>query len=274
MLVDLILLLCANTRFIHATPAPIVPDGFQENQPPCQDYSSCGTKGHVYWEALIAKLTDANAVDVDRSQLFLDYYGTEPADSAESNSGQEVKQDLLNHGLSPLDQYAKVTTFSRSSQNGPEDDTSPYQNMYNTRDGIIICTYNWRAADSQKKLFWSDIAFHNYLQEMKPGESISTLRTIIRTDIINKGTRSVANAAYEAQPLDFVHDRSLGWIKWTLAEQPYFFYAFLGTDNVKGVVHLLTDHSVAIGKKVITEIWTRNDPSFDIWIELGPYSPQ
>ncbi|KAI4099338.1 MAG: hypothetical protein LQ339_006013 [Xanthoria mediterranea] len=103
--------------------------------------------------------------------------------------------------------------------------------MYNTRDGIITCTYNWRAADSQKKLFWSVIAFHNYLQEMKPGQSISTLRTIIRTDIINKGTRSVAREAYEAQPLDFVHDRSLGWMKWTLAEQPYFFYAFLGTDN-------------------------------------------
>lgn len=79
------------------------------------------------------------------------------------------------------------------------------------------------------------------------------------------------------------------WRKWTLAEHEvannlnpqlqeskadpikFFFYAFLGTDNVKGTVYLLNDHPVALGKKIITEIWTRATPHFDMWINLGPY---
>lgn len=125
--------------------------------------------------------------------------------------------------------------------------------MFNTQDGVIIATYNSRAKDSQKKLFWSDVVFHNYLEEMKSGESIPTLRTVIQTDVFNEGTRSVAKAAYEAQGLDFVHGHSLGWRNWTSAERPYF---FLGADNVMGVVHLLTDHSVGVAKKVITAIRT------------------
>ncbi|KAI4249067.1 MAG: hypothetical protein L6R42_009085 [Xanthoria sp. 1 TBL-2021] len=128
--------------------------------------------------------------------------------------------------------------------------------MFNTQDGVIITTYNSRAKDSQKKLFGSDVVFHNYLEEMKSGESIPTLRAVIQTDVFNEGTRSVAKAAYEAQDLDFVHGHSLGWRNWTSAERPYFFLTFLGADNVMGVVHLLTDHSVAVAKKVITEIRT------------------
>lgn len=40
----------------------------------------------------------------------------------------------------------------------------------------------------------------------------------------------------------------------------------MGTDNVKGVVFLLNDHSVEMGRKIITEVWTRWDTDFpDIW---------
>ena len=122
---------------------------------------------------------------------------------------------------------------------------------------------------------WSDFVFHKYLQKMKSGESMSSLRTVIQTDIFNQGTKNVARTAYEAQtpPLDFVHGQSHGWTAWTFAEQPYFFCALLGTDNAKGVVHLLTDHSLAMEKKKITSIRTRNDLSLDIRIELGPYTP-
>ncbi|KAL8852098.1 MAG: hypothetical protein Q9221_003028 [Calogaya cf. arnoldii] len=276
MLVDVIFgLLLANSCITHARPGPTLPppvlsDDVQENQSACQDYSSCGAKGLRYWNALQAKLQDPDAVDVDRRQLFLDYYGTEHGDT-EDDAALEIQQDLLDLGLSPIDRYTKCLSLSRSSLDGPEDYETAYQNMFNTQDGAIIATSNDRAKDSQKRLFWSDVVFHNYVEEMQPSESLSTLRAVFQVTITNRGTIQVAKAAYAAQqpPLDF---GSHGWKDWTLAKQPYFFYAFLGTDNVKGMAHLLTDHSVALGKKTITKIRTRLD-NFDMWIELGPYAP-
>ncbi len=97
-----------------------------------------------------------------------------------------------------------------------------------------------------------------------------SLRAIVQVDITNPGTFRILNTAYKARGLDANHDRH--WRRWTPAESPYFFW-FLGTDNVKGTMFLLKDHASAIGKKVISAIWTRAEPSFDIWIQLGPYHP-
>lgn len=58
-----------------------------------------------------------------------------------------------------------------------------------------------------------------------------------------------------------------------MKDQRFYFYGFLGTDSVKGTVWLLHDRSNEMGKKVITEIWTRFGNHFDIWLTLGPYDP-
>ncbi|KAL8677494.1 MAG: hypothetical protein Q9186_006068 [Xanthomendoza sp. 1 TL-2023] len=224
-------------------------------------------KGRNHWNAFMARLQDPNAKDVNRSEPFMHYYGTEHGDLDDPHSGQEVEKDLIPHGFSPRDEFTKWATYALSSLDRHEEISS------STKDGVIIATSNFRENDPEKKLFWSDVVYENYLQTVKPGETISALRTVIQTDVMNRGTFLVTKEAYKARDFDFVRDYNPHWLKWTLGEQQHSFYAFLGTDNVKGVVHLLTDYSVTIGKKVITGIWTRHDPQFDMWIEIGPYAP-
>ncbi|KAL8745045.1 MAG: hypothetical protein Q9184_007920, partial [Pyrenodesmia sp. 2 TL-2023] len=186
---------------------------------------------------------------------------------------QEVEQDLLKHNLGPLDDhYQRWHVFSLPSEEPQVDQDSPYQNLFNTDAGVIIGVYNWRAEDhSPKQLQWSEIVYQTYILALGAGQSISALQAVIKTDIVNPGTYNVAKSAYKSIGLDADEDKA--WRKWTLAEHEFFFYAFLGTDNVKGTVYLLNDHSVALGKKIITEIWTRASPHFDLWINLGPYHP-
>ncbi|KAL8805618.1 MAG: hypothetical protein Q9182_001883 [Xanthomendoza sp. 2 TL-2023] len=274
----ILLLLLANASVSYTAPAGgAVGPGSGDiwaDDPSCQQRSSCAIKGRSYWNALIARLQDPNAKDVNRVETFKLYYGTEQGDLDEPHAGQEVEQDLIDHGFSPRHEFTMWATYALNPLHRHDVYPAPYKNMFSTKDGVIIATYNFRTEDLIKKLFWSDIVYQNYLETVKPGESISALRTVIQTDVTNMGTFVVAKIAYEARGLDFIRGDNSHWLKWTLREQEQAFYSFLGTDNVKGTVHLLTDHSVAIGKKVITEIWTRNDPHFDLWIEIGPYVRQ
>ncbi|KAL8949862.1 MAG: hypothetical protein Q9222_004055 [Ikaeria aurantiellina] len=279
MLSNFVLLLVALTASTHAAPAPpeaigiAPPPGgdFQSDDAPCEQYSACGTKGKKIWDTLMKTVQNPVALDrTDGSGIYKEFYITVREDRADS--GQGVAQDLLDHGLSPLDQYINLACVARLSSNGPEDEEeTPYLNLFNKRDGVIIAVANNRREDIQNKLPWSELMFQAYTEDLDPGESISALQAVVRTNVINAGTFNVARSAYLSVGSDINKDTE--WRRWTLAEQPYFFYGLLGTDNVKGVAFLLNDHSVAVGRKVITEIWTRRDIDFDMWIAIGPYIP-
>lgn len=102
------------------------------------------------------------------------------------------------------------------------------------------------------------------------GGPISNLQTVIQARVLNDQTQRVIKTIWAAEEREYnVLDPT--WYKFTFAEKPNWFYALLGTDNIKGTVWLLNDHAAEIGKKVITEIWIRwrvADP--DIWISIGP----
>ncbi|KAL8668789.1 MAG: hypothetical protein Q9168_006593 [Polycauliona sp. 1 TL-2023] len=240
---------------------------FQEMDYPCQQYSLCGSKGLQYWRDLTKIL--ASTIPADKEDDF-DTYKTWYHCTLEdrSDGGQQVERDLIHRGLSPVDDYKMWHVSSMQSKGGVADLETSYENMFNTNDGIIIATYNWRPLDSQKKLQWSDIVYHTYRLDLEPGQSMRGLNAVVQVDITNPGTFRILQSAYKARGLDASYDRQ--WRRWTPADSPYFFW-FLGTDNVKGTMFLLKDHASAVGKKIITEIWTRAEPSFDIWIQLGPY---
>ncbi|KAI4143674.1 MAG: hypothetical protein L6R39_004484 [Caloplaca ligustica] len=299
MLTTFIVFLFVNAFIVRTAPnGPRLPSptsgNMQEMDNPCLTYSSCGTKGHQYWTGLMKTLASPNPQDKDGDfDIFETLYL--PLSVHRDGAGQDVAQDLVVHGLSSIDEYYKWDVSPRLSGHGHEDE-APYQNLFNSaffchshpadlllpfldndftnipsaKDGVIIATYNWRPLDPLQKLYWSDIVYQSYLLNLEPGQSISALQAVIQTDIVNPGTFRVLQSAYKAKGLDPDTDKT--WRKWTLADQ-YFFYGFLGTDNVKGTLYLLNDHPVTIGKKVITEIWTRADPVFDMWINLGPYEP-
>ncbi|KAL9602975.1 MAG: hypothetical protein Q9219_001500 [cf. Caloplaca sp. 3 TL-2023] len=271
MLIVCIVFLLANVLFANASPASgvtpisLTAGNAQENDDPCPQYSRCGRQGELYWNNLIATLASPAPADkADNIRIFNTYYGTSLR--RRHSAGQEVEQDLIARGLSPIEDYRRWHVFCKPD--GDVED-SAYQNLFNADDGVIIATSNHRKEDSRKRLQWSDLVYQTYRRNMKPGQSFSRLRAVVQVDIVNSGTWNVARAAYESLGLDVNRDNQ--WRRWTRADQKRYFYGFLGTDNVKGTMWLLNDHPIEIGKKVITEILTRSGNHLDIWISLGPY---
>ena len=237
----------------------------------CSVYATCGSKGRSYWQQLLTTIQTANSVDKwpDGTQIFQTYYGEPPV--GWEGDGEDVADDLLNNGLPPLDTFTTIPCSSRKGPNGPLDQRKAYENLFNTEAGAIIASWNYRDSDSQKKLPWSEIIYQQYLSAMAPRQSITALQAVIRTGVVNQGTLEVLRTMYAAIGVSLFADNEQ-WRKWTLTDQPYFFYVLLGTDNVKGVMYLLNDHANALGRKIITAMYTRCAPWCSIWISIGPYA--
>ncbi|KAL8711622.1 MAG: hypothetical protein Q9220_004032 [cf. Caloplaca sp. 1 TL-2023] len=284
-LVKYVVCLLFSALIAQTTPAPSPTDreaipstkpdlaGPEDSGIPCADYSQCGIKGKFYWNQLVSSIQNP-VPDVDRTQIFDEFYATS-WESSETMQGAEISDELVKHGLSycqPIEDYGNWYAYARLDDGEFDPEYNPYRNLISTKDGVIIAYYNYRKEDAQQKLQWSDIIYESYQgalrYEDQPGQSIKDLQTVIRYSVANSGTIAMAKTAYAAQNLQW-YDNGV-WQKWTLKDTPYLFYGFLGTDNIKGITFLLKDHAQEIGNKVITEIWTRNDPQFDIWINLGP----
>ena len=261
---------------VRSPTAPTVNVPLDDDRP-CGGYSRCGAKGAAYWQELLKKVRSLKPEDRnDGLWPYRLYYRSIRVDR--EDSGQEVAKDVIARGLSSLDEYEKWVSVPRRYRNGPPNESKqdaeewPYQNMFHVQDGNIIATSNWRAEDAQKKLQWSELVFQTYKAILKPGQKVSGLRSVIQVDITNAATFRIVKGFYDSQSIDFFID--MEWRQWTLREHTKFFFALLGLDNVKGTVWLLRDHAGEIGKKVITAIWIRTQPTFDIWIDLDPYDPR
>ncbi|KAL9605737.1 MAG: hypothetical protein Q9179_001084 [Wetmoreana sp. 5 TL-2023] len=209
----------------------------------------------------------------DGSTKFQTYYTAQPA--PDPFHPKFVGQDLLNHGFDPR-LVTMWQTIPRLSPNGQLDPrrgpagSAPYENGFDTRNGVIVATYNYRYLDRQKQLPWSELIYWTWrsAQAHQHGGLISNLRTVVRQNIANEVTWAVLDTLYRNRGL---FDDDPTWIKWTMGEQGHTFEALLGTDNVKGVVWLLNDHAAEMKKKTIKEIWTRwAHGGLDIWIEIAP----
>ena len=142
-------------QLAHAALLPTTPTSgnFQEMDSPCQQYSLCGSKGLQYWRDLIATLASPFPADKDDDfHIYKDWYHCTLEDRA--GAGQEVEHDLTGRGLSSIDDYKMWHVSSLHSKNGNADRETSYENLFNTNDGVIIATYNWRPLDSQKRLQW------------------------------------------------------------------------------------------------------------------------
>lgn len=121
----------------------------------CPDYEVCSTRGHRYWQTLQANIALAQPVDrTDGPEKFERFYGIEFA-SFEDPIDQ-LRQDLIDHGINYnfLDGFA---VFSKDPDTGIETEETAYQNMFQTDKGVIIAVENFRHADEQKQLPWSEV---------------------------------------------------------------------------------------------------------------------
>ncbi|KAL8711952.1 MAG: hypothetical protein Q9220_003648 [cf. Caloplaca sp. 1 TL-2023] len=218
----------------------------------------------------------ANPVDrTDGPQKFQQFYAVKESDISSDilrKQMSRIKQDVINHGFDP-NLLTGWDTVSKNPQTGKLDDQSPaYENDFDTRNGLLVASSNFREWDTQRQLPWSELMFQTWqvVQADQQGQPISNLRAVVRKEVEGPGAQAVLKSLYSARGLT-MNKGDATWYQWSEEHQPYFFYALLGIDNVKGVIWLLNDHPNALGKKEITDIWTRwekRDP--DIWINLGP----
>ncbi|KAL8959783.1 MAG: hypothetical protein Q9183_005576 [Haloplaca sp. 2 TL-2023] len=259
----------------------------QDDDEFCREYATCRANGQRYWLALRNKLVEKSPMDrtdimPDGSTRFDTYYGIRRAI-------KPFRPDKIGHELRYNGFDTKFIlsweSVPRLSAHGPLDPhhgtgaSAAYQNGFDTKNGLIVAYNNYRDADRQKQLPWSEIMYGSWkaiqAQAQQFGQRngpISGLRVVVRMGIANPGTYGILLRIYTMRRIP-VQERK--WVKWTLEEQPSAFLALLGTDNVKGVIWLLSDHAAEIGKKTITAIRTRfgeypSSVAPDIWIEIGP----
>ncbi|KAL8844652.1 MAG: hypothetical protein Q9176_001165 [Flavoplaca citrina] len=240
------------------------------------DYSTCSIKGYEYWNHLQETLRQPQICDRDDSKLFKEHYFAEYDMSFLPYP--EFEQAYEDRKI----ELAKMDTWEVSGLNPDtdlRDDGPAYYNDFDTYGGIIVATGNWKSADTQQVLQWSEIIYITWQlakehadilatqdKDHRPGGPISNLRSVIQHTITNKVTRSVIKAAYEANGWTPGNDGPNQWRNWTEQNTKYFFFGLMGTDNVKGTVWLLNDHADEIGRKEIATIWTRwSHGSPDIW---------
>lgn len=163
MLASFLISLVFSVSAAHAGLLPTKSGNFQEMDDPCQQYSLCGSKGFTYWQDLTKTLAIPYPMDKpDDYFIYKNWYRCTLEDR--SGGGQQIQEDLIHRGFSPINDYKMWHVSSLQSKNGQADEETSYENMVNTDDGVIIATYNWRPLDSQKKLQW-------YLMESSSGFS-------------------------------------------------------------------------------------------------------
>ncbi|KAL8664441.1 MAG: hypothetical protein Q9202_002991 [Teloschistes flavicans] len=238
---------------------------------PCTTYAACGPPGLHHWNTLQTTLSQANPVDrTDGLAIFQQYYAAQYS-RIPYFAGPNIQPDLRAHGFDPS-VFDPWETICRLTPGGGLDPfAAAYHHGFDTKNGLIVAYSNDRNLDTQKKLGYGEILYQTWkaIQAKQQGGPISDLKTIVRQGVTTPETLTVLQTMYTARRLPTDQNT---WYGWTETDQRDFFWALLGTDNVHGVLELLTDHAAEMGKKEITEIWTRWSQPLnpDIWIEIRP----
>ncbi|KAL9580657.1 MAG: hypothetical protein Q9212_004361 [Teloschistes hypoglaucus] len=253
-----------------------VPEGnSQTDRSSCGTYEKCGAKGLQIWNILHSNLSSPTPyVREDTSAIFKMYYQAEPQPYEVED--YEMKQDFEQHRFDTkhLDIWTTVSKDPAAPRLVEDLDEPPYKNVLDTNQGIIIADANFRYLDKNQKLSWSEIIYNlwqlaveeaNHQHALNPthppGGPISNLKYIIQHVVVNRDSQTILKLAYQRKGFtyDDGSEEASRWWLWTEEDLDtrYWFYALLGTDNVKGALWLLNDHSVEMGKKEITKIWTR-----------------
>ncbi|KAL8767054.1 MAG: hypothetical protein Q9209_006348 [Squamulea sp. 1 TL-2023] len=252
----------------------------------CSDYNTCSRKGRDYWLQLHRVLAQVRPIDKTYGKAIFDRdYGCEfmIVDEDITPGVRRIRGDVAQHGFD-WNWVEEFGVFSKNPVTGEEDKDTPYSNMFHTSKGLIVAVANYRRLDRRKTLPWSEIVYQawhvaqRYDDRSKAinrplghpgGGPISTLQAVVQVDVLNAETRAVIKTIWDKASLEYnIGDQT--WYKFNEIHTPGWFYALLGTVNVKGTVFLLKDHAAEIGKKTVTGIWVRwPSPNPDIWIGIG-----
>ncbi|KAL8995912.1 MAG: hypothetical protein Q9169_004448 [Polycauliona sp. 2 TL-2023] len=268
------LLLCL-PLLVNTVPVETPPGNEYDDTPGSESctYKTCGERGNKYWNLLMETLQDPDATDrTDGCLIFQESYNARCVERKSAELDLWDKMKTQNIDPTYLD-----TWITSDNEKRLEWEDVPYVNSFNTRDGIIVAEINFKEDDRAGLLQWSELMYHTWHRAAahadlkaiydpghQEGGALSNLQTIVQKNVVNVDTMAIMRIMYENNGLRPMV--SWDWIRWTEDAQPAFWKALIGTDNVRGAVYLLRDHSQEIGRKIITEVWTKWDADFpDIW---------
>ncbi|KAL9577995.1 MAG: hypothetical protein Q9212_006007 [Teloschistes hypoglaucus] len=242
----------------------------------CDNFQTCDVKGLKYWNKLFTTITQPKIVDrTDGQDIFQQHYIAKPV-MYENNPA--FRQDFVNYGINN-DHFDQWTIDSIDQYTGHANGDDSYTNAINTVDGVLIAIANWKDDDTAEvQLPWSELMYnlwklsqheqddlHSKDPSEPPSGPLSTIRVIIRHTVTNVMTQNVLRTAYTANGYS-MNQGDITWRYWSEETTRYFFYAILGTPNVRGTLWLLNDHAAEIGGKIPKHIYTRwNKENPDIW---------
>ncbi|KAI4284866.1 MAG: hypothetical protein L6R38_001131 [Xanthoria sp. 2 TBL-2021] len=230
-----------------------------EDDDPCRDYADCSSKGFILWNTLHTTLFKDQITDRNDRSLFQKHYISEF--SHFDLPDKKFHLPLRNRGIEIVKMdYWAIYPKNPDTQENERPDDPPYLNMFDTKNGILIADANFRAEDTQKALNWSELMYQTWaLANVTRGVGgpISNLRSIVRSEVVNEGTKAAFEVAYQNNLLRPGGDGPEDWREWNEATHGSFFLDMLATDNIKGVVWLLNDHAAEMGRKEITSIYSR-----------------
>ncbi|BCR85809.1 uncharacterized protein ACHE_21267S [Aspergillus chevalieri] len=161
--------------------------------------------------------------------------------------------DLL--GLTKEDKYQSVSIFSNDQIKKHNLQRPVAQNGYIPSHGLILAKSNFKNQD------------HNEVKNQLPpaeimlqvwdelaGNKKDDLHWIVRSNIVNEGTKSIIDEAYQRLGKS---DKQM--VKVTQAEHLEVFQALSGTPNCKGIYPTFANHGNTQGKEV-TALWIYKEP--------------
>ncbi|KAL8812123.1 MAG: hypothetical protein Q9223_001181 [Gallowayella weberi] len=245
----------------------------------CVSWETCSTLGIVLWRKLQLTISRRSPQDrTDGKPIFDKYYETDIVPLA--NYGATIRSDLQRHGIE-LQRMTLYATTSWNPTTGEKPFESAYGNIIDVDQGVIIGIQNDNALDDEKKLNLSEILYQTWRRAMRSraDKDLSRLRYSIQPRVDNNAAQNLITMAYKDfgyPPVGREQKGDAVWRNWTAKDTPKWFFAFLGTDNCKTTMFLLDQHAAEVGKKVVTEIWTRWEKGGlpDIWMNIGYLSPR
>ncbi|KAI4240677.1 MAG: hypothetical protein L6R42_011469 [Xanthoria sp. 1 TBL-2021] len=182
------------------------------------------------------------------------------------------------HGLSELKDYWRWTVWSLTPE-GTAEDAPCYGFSINPKDGVIIAHYSDATKDSHKRLPLSEIFWQTYQTHvgMISGGCSQTnpLQYVIIHKVDNEGTIKLLDEIAQENGED--PKEEIEWYTWD--DSKPFFISLLGTDPLQQVIRMTIDHSSAMGRRTISQVWTHGLSTTgkrdrDIWVKFDAFVPK
>ncbi|MCJ1485794.1 hypothetical protein MMC06_005969 [Schaereria dolodes] len=217
-------------------------------RPPALSWPNAVTKGRTLYHALQAKVVaNPPPPDNDAARAIYDSEEYEKEFLSIAMTPRALTVPFLNFMGVIVDNNYRVCTVNNWDQE-TNDSHEEYNNWFRTApgpSGVIMARNNYRNGGP---LHWSDATYYQWsdANAYKPKWHLG-LRYIVRHEIENVDTVSIIMGAYAS----IRQNSALNW-RWLPSDEP--FYALIGTPNGQGVLHMLTDHFLGLGKLNVASI--------------------